>query len=55
MHAGVVRDMELLRVKQERQQDFEAQQSLEREYLKGQSVRDGSNVVGEESAGGGTT
>lgn len=41
MHAGVVRDMEQQRIKQERREDFEMQRKLEEEYRKIQSV---SNV-----------
>lgn len=41
MHAGVVRDMELQRVKKERLDDFEMQKALEEEYKKVQSVHDG--------------
>lgn len=40
MHQGVVRDMEQLRVKQERQLDFDMQRALEAEYKKEQSVHD---------------
>ena len=41
MHAGVVRDMELQRLKKERQVDFEMQKALEEEYKKDQTVHDG--------------
>ncbi len=41
MHAGVVRDMELQRLKKERQLDFEMQKAMEEEYKKMQSVHDG--------------
>ena len=40
MHQGVVRDMEQLRIKQERQLDFDMQRALEIEYKKEQSVHD---------------
>lgn len=40
MHQGVVRDMEQLRVKKERQLDFDLQRALELEYKKEQSVHD---------------
>ncbi|EPE08119.1 cytochrome c oxidase assembly protein [Ophiostoma piceae UAMH 11346] len=40
MHQGVVRDMEQLRIKQERQLDFDMQRALEAEYKKEQSVHD---------------
>jgi protein PET117 len=43
MHAGVIRDMEQQRIKQERQADFEMQRQLELEYKKSQSVHDSSN------------
>lgn len=38
MHAGVIRDMELQRVKKERVADFEMQRKLEEEYRKEQPV-----------------
>ncbi|KAL7276441.1 hypothetical protein RUND412_000580 [Rhizina undulata] len=38
MHAGVIRDEERQRIKRERQEDFDLQQALEREYLKSQNV-----------------
>jgi protein PET117 len=41
MHAGVIRDYELQRVKRERQADFEMQKALEEEYRKVQTVSDG--------------
>lgn len=41
MHAGVERDMEKQRIKQERQADFELQKRLEQEYRKSQHVSDG--------------
>lgn len=40
MHQGVVRDMEQLRIKKERQLDFDVQRALELEYKKEQSVHD---------------
>ena len=40
MHQGVVRDMEQLRIKKERQLDFDMQRALELEYKKAQSVHD---------------
>lgn len=40
MHQGVVRDMEQLRIKKERQLDFDMQRALELEYKKEQSVHD---------------
>ncbi|KAN0082000.1 hypothetical protein V8E54_003298 [Elaphomyces granulatus] len=40
MHAGVERDMEKQRIKQERQADFELQKRLEQEYRKIQHVSD---------------
>ena len=39
MHEGVVRDMEQMRLKKERQQDFDLQRALEAEYRKEQTVR----------------
>ncbi|KAH8808063.1 hypothetical protein F5884DRAFT_353337 [Xylogone sp. PMI_703] len=45
MHAGVIRDMEQQRLKQERQLDFEMQKAMEQEYRKIQSVHDGSQVL----------
>ncbi|EXJ83542.1 hypothetical protein A1O1_07165 [Capronia coronata CBS 617.96] len=42
MHAGVIRDMEQQRIKQERQADFEMQKRLEEEYKKVQTVHDSS-------------
>jgi protein PET117 len=42
MHEGVIRDMEKqVRVKQERQLDFDMQKALEKEYRKVQDVNDG--------------
>ncbi|KAI9718503.1 MAG: hypothetical protein M1828_006686 [Chrysothrix sp. TS-e1954] len=38
MHQGVVRDMEQQRIKKERQDDFNLQRQLEKEYRKVQSV-----------------
>ncbi|ORX96354.1 hypothetical protein BCR34DRAFT_497826 [Clohesyomyces aquaticus] len=43
MHAGVIRDYELQRVKRERQADFEMQRELEKEYRKVQTVSDGGS------------
>jgi protein PET117 len=40
MHEGVVRDMEQLRLKKERQLDFDMQAALEAELKKEQTVRD---------------
>ncbi len=40
MHAGVVRDMEQQRIKQERQADFDMQRSLEEKYRQIQPVHD---------------
>lgn len=47
MHAGVIRDMDQQRekqerIQQERLQDFEMQKALEEEYRKVQTVSDGS-------------
>lgn len=39
MHEGVVRDMEQIRLKKERQLDFDLQRALEAEYKKDQSVQ----------------
>ncbi|KXT03004.1 hypothetical protein AC578_704 [Pseudocercospora eumusae] len=44
MHAGVIRDMEQQRIKQERLADFEMQRQLEEEYRKLQNVSDSSEV-----------
>lgn len=41
MHAGVIRDMEIQRLKKERQDDFDMQRALEAEYKKVQKVHDG--------------
>lgn len=43
MHAGVERDVERQRIKQERQADFDLQRKLEEEYRKIQTVSDGVN------------
>lgn len=53
MHQGVVRDIELQRVKKERQLDFDIQRALEEEYKREQTVRDATipPIVG--AAGGG--
>ncbi|CAD6499568.1 BgTH12-03679 [Blumeria graminis f. sp. triticale] len=40
MHQGVLRDVELQRIKKERLDDFNVQRALEHEYRKRQSVRD---------------
>jgi protein PET117 len=49
MHAGVERDIEHQRVKQERQADFAMQKELEEEYRKVQTVSggDGASDTGE--------
>ncbi|KAL9628376.1 MAG: hypothetical protein Q9164_007300 [Protoblastenia rupestris] len=44
MHAGVIRDIEQQRVKNERQADFEMQRALEEEYRKVQTVHDGKDT-----------
>lgn len=49
MHAGVIRDIEQQKVKQERLADFEMQKALEEQYRKVQSVHDGAEVVGLEN------
>jgi hypothetical protein len=46
MHAGVERDIERQRIKQERQADFEMQRKLEEEYRKIQTVSDSVNEGG---------
>ena len=51
MHAGVIRDIEQQKVKQERLADFEMQRAMEQEYRKVQSVHDGAEVVGLENKG----
>lgn len=43
MHAGVIRDMEQQRIKQERRADFEMQRQLEEQYLKLQKVSDSTD------------
>ncbi|KAJ9289347.1 hypothetical protein DTO021C3_3173 [Paecilomyces variotii] len=43
MHAGVERDVERQRIKQERQAEFEMQRRLEEEYRKIQTVSDSFN------------
>ncbi|KAJ9301277.1 hypothetical protein DTO271G3_1412 [Paecilomyces variotii] len=43
MHAGVERDVERQRIKQERQAEFEMQRRLEEEYRKIQTVSDSVN------------
>ncbi|KAL1902092.1 hypothetical protein Cpir12675_000199 [Ceratocystis pirilliformis] len=40
MHQGVLRDMEQQRIKHERQLDFDAQRTLEQEYMKDQTVKE---------------
>lgn len=63
MHEGVIRDMEQLRQKKERQLDFDLQRAMEAEYLKNQTVKSTTNegdggapapapVVAGEGAGG---
>ncbi|KAI4135029.1 MAG: hypothetical protein LQ347_001010 [Umbilicaria vellea] len=47
MHAGVIRDIEQQKVKQERLADFQMQKALEQEFRKIQSVHDGAEVVGQ--------
>ena len=42
MHSGVIRDTERTRIKRERQEDFDLQALLKKEYLKGQTVTDTS-------------
>lgn len=44
MHAGVIRDMEQLRVKKERQEDFDLQRVLEKEYRKVQHVSSANDL-----------
>ena len=51
MHAGVIRDIEQQKVKQERLADFEMQRALEQQYRKVQSVHDGAQVVGLDNNG----
>ncbi|KAI9855478.1 MAG: hypothetical protein M1824_006074 [Vezdaea acicularis] len=46
MHAGVIRDMEQQKMKQERQADFEMQRALEEEYRKVQTVSDSTRGHG---------
>ncbi|EEH36461.1 hypothetical protein PAAG_06879 [Paracoccidioides lutzii Pb01] len=46
MHAGVERDLEIQRIKQERKADFEMQRALEAEYRKIQTVSDSGNGEG---------
>lgn len=53
MHEGVVRDMEQMRLKKERQQDFDLQRALEAEYKKEQTVRSATNDDGGGAKGGG--
>lgn len=45
MHQGVIRDMELQRIKRERQLDFDMQRTLEEEYKREQTVRDSTSPV----------
>lgn len=53
MHEGVVRDMEQMRLKKERQQDFDLQRALEAEYKKEQTVRSATDDDGGGAKGGG--
>ncbi|ODH41753.1 hypothetical protein ACO22_01331 [Paracoccidioides brasiliensis] len=46
MHAGVERDLEIQRIKQERKADFEMQRALEAKYRKIQTVSDSGNGGG---------
>lgn len=43
MHEGVIRDMEQIRQKKERQLDFDLQKAMEAEYLKNQTVKSTTN------------
>lgn len=43
MHEGVIRDMEQIRQKKERQLDFDLQRAMEAEYLKDQTVKSTTN------------
>ncbi|KAL0942120.1 cytochrome c oxidase assembly protein [Colletotrichum truncatum] len=52
MHQGVVRDIELQRVKRERQLDFEMQRALEEEYKREQTVQDSTATISGTSGGG---
>ncbi|KAF4810348.1 Protein PET117 [Colletotrichum siamense] len=56
MHQGVVRDIELQRVKKERQLDFDIQRALEEEYKREQTVRDATipPIVGAGGSGNGS-
>jgi len=45
MHAGVIRDVEQQRLKEERLRDFQMQQKLEAEYKKLQSVHDTTHLA----------
>ncbi|KAF6784607.1 cytochrome c oxidase assembly protein [Colletotrichum sojae] len=56
MHQGVIRDMELQRIKRERQLDFDIQRTLEEEYKREQTVResptpDSAPIGGRENQG----
>lgn len=51
MHEGVVRDMEQIRVRKERQLDFDLQKALEADFKKEQSVR----ISTDDGDGGGGT
>ena len=51
MHAGVLRDIEQQKIKQERLADFQMQRALEEEYRKVQTVHDGADVIGLEKKG----
>lgn len=44
MHAGVIRDLEQQKVRDERRREFEVQQALEKEYKTLQNVRDVTDV-----------
>lgn len=46
MHEGVVRDMEQMRLRKERQLDFDLQRALEAEYKKDQTVRNATDDDG---------
>ncbi|OLN81145.1 Protein PET117, mitochondrial [Colletotrichum chlorophyti] len=52
---GVVRDIELQRVKRERQLDFDMQRALEEEYKRHQTVRDATDPPIHSVSGGGAS
>ncbi|WYZ41946.1 hypothetical protein EsH8_V_000841 [Colletotrichum jinshuiense] len=52
--AGVVRDIEMQRIKRERQLDFDMQRALEEEYKRDQTVRD-ATTSGPPGGGGGSS